>query len=324
MPRRNLSAATGAPARRRGFTLAELLVAMVLLTIVMTSVITLLLRQQRFYASANEVIDSRSQLRQAASILPADLRGLSTPGSDFIAISPTSVTVLANFGSAVICNHTANTFVIPPLNAVRNMYTTWSRTPVVGDSVFILDEGPSEGAQDDVWLRYAISVAPVDAAGSCPVSATSFTDAADPGPPMRVTIDLPGGLLNILSPPAGLGASVKVGSVVRFVRPVQYSLYQAADTRWYLGIRDYVGGAWTTVQPVSGPYETPAGGATGMSFAYFNEAGAPVTTMAGAPTISRIDMVVRTLGTDKRNSFGKNGALFRDSLAVRVAIRNRQ
>ena len=127
-------------AARRGFTLTELLVTITVLGLVMGVVMRLLDRQQRFYRNANEIIDGRSQLRQAASLLPSDLRGISSTGSDVQLMNPTSVQVLANFGSAVICDRraggalpSANQFDLPPLEGVKNTYTTWIRQPRAGD-----------------------------------------------------------------------------------------------------------------------------------------------------------------------------------------------
>src|ERR687885_2016021 len=90
-------------AARRGFTLPELLVVLVLMGIVCGAILQLLARQQRFYKSTSEVIDNRTQLRDATFIVPADLRGIASIGGDIRAMGVTSVEFLSNIGSSVVC-----------------------------------------------------------------------------------------------------------------------------------------------------------------------------------------------------------------------------
>src|SRR3712207_6717642 len=63
---------------RRGFTLAELVVALLLFSIVGGGILTLMMRQQRFYRSTADIIQLQGQLRQGGSVMPLDLRGMST------------------------------------------------------------------------------------------------------------------------------------------------------------------------------------------------------------------------------------------------------
>ena len=335
MPR--LTATPPAARARRGFTLAELLVALVLLSIIGGALFTTLRRQQRFYNHAGEVIEQRSQLRQAASILPSDFRGVSAPGRDLMAMGPTSVRLLANFGSAVICNRPAsllnNSFDLPPLDGVRNSYTSWSTTPAVGDSVMVFDEGTMRGSEDDQWLRFRI--AQVDSATSYCPAPHIYIDAGEAARfRYRVTVALPGqsvitgstGVVvrtDVLSIPTTV---VSPGAVVRFMRPVEYSLFQSPqNSEFYLGLSEFRGGAWSTRQVVSGPFQAVGTGA-GVSFRYFTEAGAAVPPTGDPTTVARIDMTIRGTG-DARNQFSRSTSAtrqFTDSLAVRVALRNRR
>ena len=59
---------------RPGFTLAEMLVVMVLLTIVGGSLMGVLSKQQRFYRGVSDLGDLRSQLRQAEAVMSSDIR----------------------------------------------------------------------------------------------------------------------------------------------------------------------------------------------------------------------------------------------------------
>src|SRR2546430_9665091 len=57
--------------RRAGFTLVELIITMVLVSFVAGAIVKLLLRQQRFYNSTTDLIQTRQQIRQAAAMLPS-------------------------------------------------------------------------------------------------------------------------------------------------------------------------------------------------------------------------------------------------------------
>src|SRR5947207_3956826 len=82
---------THASTRRAGFTLVELIITMVLVSFVAGAIVKLLLRQQRFYNSTTDLIQTRQQIRQAAAMLPADLRGISSVGNDIYAMSDSSL-----------------------------------------------------------------------------------------------------------------------------------------------------------------------------------------------------------------------------------------
>lgn len=332
-------AGAATPARPRpGFTLTELLITLVLLAVVGGALIGTLGRQQRFYNHAGEAIEQRSQLRQAASILPADFRGLSSVGHDILAINSTSVRLLANIGSGVICNRPAaltnDTFELPPLSAARNAYTSWSSAPQPGDTVMIFDEGPLRGAEDDTWLRFTVAELTTHTTDYCPGANILIHPTADVGKArFRIRVALPGRSIKTdalgvvtTTPVAAIPPTVvSPGAVVRFVRPVEYALFQSGqDTKWYLGIREYRGGAWGSRQVVSGPYGTAGSTADAMSFRYFTRDGLSVPPTGNRTSVARIDMVIRGATAAKNDFSSSTGGQFADSLAVRVAVRNRQ
>lgn len=313
---------------RRGFTLNELLIAVVLLGIVVGATLTVIKRQQRFYRGANEIIDARSQLRQAVSIVPSDLRGVSSVGGDIIAMDSASIQVNSPFGSAVVCAIDATKLIatLPPLNAANTTYTSWQSIPAAGDSAFVFDDGSDPGDVDDAWLRYEIlSVTTTTSATACPGSIyTAASDAAKskylvtlrPNATYAARVTVAGG---------ALPNTVTVGAVVRFVRPVEYSLYQAGTPQqWYLGFRERRSNSWSAVQAVAGPYSSGTAGRAGLSFAYYDSLGTQLTTTAQSPRVARVDLAVRSLGQDRTTMLTSAGALFTDSLSARIAIRNRR
>src|SRR5213596_3798938 len=94
-----------APSLLAGFTLIELVIAMVLMSLVGGAIVKLLLQQQRFYNSTSDLIQTRQQIRQAAAMLPSDLRGISSVGGDIYAMSDSALEFRSVFGSSVVCAH---------------------------------------------------------------------------------------------------------------------------------------------------------------------------------------------------------------------------
>ena len=301
---------------RRGFTLTELMITVVLFGLVMAALMGVIVRQQRFYRGANEIIDTRSQMRQAASILPIDLRGTSSIGADIKSVSDSSVEFLANLGSGIICQlNGTQEFYMLPTDLTRHTLTSWYAQPVVGDSVFIYDEGALRGSEDDSWTRLLIDgVSTVTYSTACDGAPYATTTSADRGNRYR---------FHVASAYAG---TVLQGSIVRFARLVRYRFYAGGDGQWYLGYQQYSGGAWSTVQPLSGPYRPYAANASsGLRLTYYNEAGTQLTTNDATTraSIARIDVSLKGIGANASNVALARGGQFRDSLLVRIAIRNR-
>lgn len=315
MPQLNHTDSSRAPGGRRGFTLVELLVVVVMISILMGALTALFLSQQRFYGDISELASVRRELRAGASILPLDIRGISGPGNDIAAASATSLTLKAPVGSAVICEIAPDrrSFHIFPTNLVANTLSSFWTEPLPTDSIFIFDDGPGSGAEDDEWRRH--SIGSVGSSSACDVGSTPYTTLAadDAGSRPRTQVTLGGG--------ATLQPHIEVGSVVRFTRLMEYELYQpGSGTGWYIGMRENLDGSWSDLSPVSGPYRAPAQG--GVQFAYLDTLGAAVTGSSAADLarIARVDVTMRASGREAR-SFGFSGPIT-DSLFLSVGIRN--
>jgi len=309
--------------RRLGFTLVELLITMTLLGLVGAVVMTMVIRQQRFYRSTTALMDTRAQIRQMASVLPMDLRGISSTGGDISVLSDSALEFRSSFGSSVVCTLTSSTvIVVPPRNTAKNLrMTTWTRTPVVGDSIALYDQFTTTKASDDKWTMHqitAIATVTGDIATGCP-SSSKMVAAADmiaSNPAYRLTIS-----------PAK-AATVTQGAAIRFYRRVRYSLYKwPTDGLWYLGYRDCLPlrvPVCSVTQPIAGPYRAYAAkglNKSGLEFAYFDSLGIATTV---AKNVARISVAIRgeTAG-QLQLSGGKVGTL-QDSLAFQIALRNRK
>lgn len=297
---------------RRGFSLTEIMVALVLLGIVATGIMTVVMRQQQFYRSATEVIDTRSQIRQAAAVVPVDVRGVSSVGGDILYMSDSSLDVRGNIGSGLVCSHTANSVTIPPMNLAKGRYfTTFLTRPKVNDVLLIFDD-KAPGNQDDDWILYTIATIDSTTAGC-----TSFTDAtADAGKYRYVyTFTAP------------LSTTIIDGAPLRMARGVKYSIYKSAtDGLWWMGYRECRGdgSSCDAVQPVSGPYKPYVANDTinsGVSFVYRDSTGAITTNKLN---VARVELFIHGQTQGSVALGGGKSAPYSDYMKVTIALRNRQ
>lgn len=299
---------------RRGFTIVELLVTMIIVSVVGIILSRLMLGQQRFYQRTNEQIGMRRELRTAMSLVPADLRSISSSGGDLTTFSATSLTFRAVLGASAVCARPSNSAIdLPPLNMARSTITSWYAMPQAGDTIWAFNDSLSRGAEDDVWVPLRVTNI-AQSTAYCPGSA--FTDATLDATKPRFRVSV--------SP--NLSDSIVVGAALRFTRSVRYALAAQTSGRYYLTRAQYIGGAWETATPVSGPYDAPSGTNGGLRFTYFDSLGAAVTNAAMGRSVSRIDLILRARGASSSGTFGTGSSTtsLTDSLAFRIALRNRQ
>jgi hypothetical protein len=333
-----------------------MIVALVLFSMVGGGILTLVMRQQRFYRSTAEIIKQQGQLRQGASVLPLDLRGVSTSDitvnspstsfdADFYGRSDWYIDFRRTFGSSLICaKRTAtavDTIMVYPksLNAVAAV-SSWGIAPMEGDSVLVLDDWTMVGPGDDRWRAYEVkSVTPVTGNRGCPWK----VEDADPvaaglqpdSTPLLFAADTVRASYEIaLSPDAGsnVSPSIIIGAPVRFFRRVRYEAYQAADQHWYLGYSDCVRTyeTWnkcSEVTPVSGPYRPYTGVASenGLVFAYYDADGNELGPSDQSRLISRVGVMMRSQTQTEVTRTGSGRTdVYRDSLLFSIGIRNRR
>ena len=301
-------------ARRRavGFTLAEVLIVLMILGIVGTAVFKVLLKQQQAYRDTARQADMQREIRLTGSFLPAELRSTSSAGGDILAMAEDKVEFLANTGSSVICEKpTLSTIYLPPLNPAGITLTNWYSQPVVGDSVFLFNDGLDAGTVDDTWERSAVS-AVGSSSGWC--TGAPYAHPTLDGGKLRYSITLT----------TVLPDSVKVGNVVRFARPVRYQLYSASSGKWYVGLQERLNNAWTSIEAVGGPFRPFAANdspLSGLQFRYFDSLGVRLTSIGQAKDVSRVDVYLRTnAGMSAVTERQPND--LRDSVMMRIAVRN--
>ena len=298
---------------RPGFTLAEVMVTLLILGIVGGAIFRVLVKQQQSYNDTRKQADMQREIRLTSSYLPGDLRSLSSAGGDVIQMDENKIEFLANIGSGIICDKTSTThFAVPPLGAAHVTTTNWYSLPVSGDSVFLYDDSTSNGSEDDVWQRRVVQMVDPNS-GYCPglPYTDPVLDASKPRPRFGV-----GGL--------GIPSTVNLGAVVRFARPVRYRLYQETSKKWYIGFEQYIAGGWSAIEPVGGPFRPYAAsdaGESGLQFRYFDSLGVRLTSVADAKRLSRVDVYLRTnAGLASVTERRPNDV--RDSVMMRIAVRN--
>ena len=286
---------------RRGFTMVELLVALVLLGIVSAALYRVLVNNQRLYQAQTARIDLSQNIRAAGSILPAEFRQLDASENDIYAMSATSISLRATRWLGFACSP-------PGLGGGLNGVSIIIRGGAPGqplfygarginntDSVLIYYDGDPASRADDFWAIAGITAAPNGQ--NCPDGTNG----------QRLILNV-----NLLGLGPNVAGAIPNGAPVWGFEKVTYALYQqAGDTSWYIGFQPASG----SMQPLIGPVL-----ANGLTFTYYNAAGA-ITAVRSQ--VARIDITVRARTTSAIRAGGQAARLTAvDSVVTSVALRN--
>jgi prepilin-type N-terminal cleavage/methylation domain-containing protein len=295
---------------RHGFTVAELLVATAIGGIATALMTMTVVRQQRFFSSASEVLSVRSQLRDAADVLATDLRSASVGELGLPVMMDTAVEMYSVIASSIACTiSSATTIGLPPATLAQgNTLTSILALPDTGDLSAIYS------ADSARWDYHRIaSFGSSVIATSCP-SSSGFTKPGDAAAGYQLTV---------ATAPA---TPITKGAIVHFLRRARYSFYRSSDNDWYLGYRrcgvspPY---ACSSIQPVSGPYKPyRSDGSGGISLRYLDASGAILTNAAQSKSVTRVDIVLRGQSQSTVSLTGDSRRIWRDSVIVSVSPRN--
>lgn len=290
-----------------------MLIGLCLASLVMSVVLALLTRQQRFYSQLSDMLSVRTSLRDGADILGSDLRTVSVLDTVQFA-SDTAVEFFSIIGGSTLCADPAGgRLTVPPDTLQRGrVLTAWSVLPDTGDYVTVYhDSTPS--APVPGWQRLAITAVTTRVASSACVTSASVPDQLDLATGSRAydfTVS------------AIVAQSVARGTPVRFLRRVRYSVYRGSDRKWYLGYRRCGQLGCAGIQPVSGPYDASVSSA--LELRYYSASGARIAVPSATAQIARVDVTLRA-------SFASTGVLpatasagLRDSVVGTIAPRNGQ
>lgn len=298
-----------------GFTLIELTVVLGILGIIGGAIGMTLMRQQRFYRGASELLYAREGVRDATEILAIDIRGTSVTDTVRL-LADSAIEMFASVGSSVVCQSPDGLEIgLPAAGSARaNTLTALLSQPDSGDLAVFHRDSVENGSQ---WERHRIAEFNSTLLGtSCPANA-GFAPSGDP-------INDKGFVLTLLDP---LSRHVVPGAPVRFIRRGRYSLYSASDGEWYLGYRrcnalgPSVCGA---IQPLSGPYRAYSTNPelTGVLFEYFDARGARLQASSSPLLLARVNVTARA-ESRQRLAIESRSWTPADSGTVAIAVRNR-
>src|SRR2546429_8273086 len=183
-------------------------------------------------------------------------------------MSDSAIEFRSVFGPSVVCSNIGGALsTVPRVLARNSQMTSWVKTPAVGDSVLVYDNGATAALTDDGWTRFQIKTVTqvtTNVANGCPV-ATGLTQAGD------ISAANPSYQLTFVS---AAPATIAAGAGIRFFRRVSYRIYKETDNQWYIGFFDCIVGrvpVCIPTQPIAGPFQPYAvavNGTSGMQFAY--------------------------------------------------------
>jgi prepilin-type N-terminal cleavage/methylation domain-containing protein len=312
---------------RRGFTLVELLIGLILLLAVGAVTYQLLVNSQRVTRSQTQRIGMQDNGRSGAFIianelrelgydqvtaaslleitktLPANLLAVGT-NSDLRAIGPDSITYRAPRGLGYTCDvtvtggQTADLVVINKANDNRKWQAYRSITTT--DSLLLFIENNAQTSADDFWLTVGLTAD--QSAQNC--------SSGDAG--IRFRIQVPNGL--------GITATdvknnAPVGNPVRAFELMQMRSYTSNGKVW-LGMRSRPLTAGTTIEPVLGPL---SGTAQGLIFTYRDATNATTTV---ADNVRSVQIALQPMSDEMVRTTGKYAAMDIDTVTTRVSLRN--
>lgn len=311
---------------RRGFTLVELLVAMLLLLVVMSGIYRLLNSTQRISRAQAERVDMQSNMRAGTLILPAELREVgydtipnvsgnpNTNVPDIQMATGDSIQFRAIRGSGIICQ--ISTGINTQMAISTGVGYSQLRNLTASDSLLVFVDGNPSLASDDRWIARGISSIGYSST-ACPAGwpwgTAGFTVNISSWTASNVRVGL-SGTFDDLTVRAD---SVTVGSPVKFFEVMRYGVYQDG-TKNMLGAKrlNYSGAR----EPVLGPLA-----ASGFHLTYYDSTGTAITPSA-ADIRSRIRTIRISMIAASDQGLSSSGAggnrQVVDSVVTTVALRN--
>jgi prepilin-type N-terminal cleavage/methylation domain-containing protein len=286
----------------RGFTLVELLIVLLLMTIVTGGIYRLLNGTQRLTRAQTERIDLQSNVRTASIVIPSELREINTvtgaatsTRTDILAGDATSITYRAMRAFGLLCGGSTQTSL-----RIINSSLVGLRTAIATprDSIYVFNEGASSDfASDDSWESGRITAV---GAGTC-----STGEAAT---------------ILTINPALTTAASALVaGTPVRTFEVMKLGLYVSGGQSW-LGMQNVSAGS--NMEPLLGPLQANSG----VQFTYLDAAGTG-TTAPNATQLAATKSIVVTINgvTSQVVSTGggnANQGYLYDQLTSQISLRN--
>jgi hypothetical protein len=270
-----------------GFSVAEMLVYLIVSVFLMGAIYELLAGQNRHYSKQRELQDVRGSLRAAAELLSVEIRSLSPAGGDIYAMGADSIVVRSFIAGGEVCAKHAT----QPQLGVYALSGEFAAT--TNDSVLIYVVNGT-GPSDDVWRVARVTAAYGAGGGSVPTCAWGGATEA------VVQVDSAGGKLS----------GVQVGGSLRAFRRITYKPMQQ-DGRWWLGRRVGAGSYERLIGPLRPPSDS------GLKFQYYTWNGTVTATPA---SVRLVEILLRGESLNTAPQAGAP-AVEVDSVRTRVVVR---
>lgn len=284
--------------RRGGFTLVEMMVAVLLGGIVAAAGYAVLVSTQRTTQLLAERIDLEQNLRVAVTYLSGAIQELDATDGDILALASDAIRFRRTQWTGVVCMTPVANGSGVKISIETDRYFGMRDPDPTLDSLLIFSAGDPTTGSDDRWLTGAVYAI---GNGTCSDGSAAKN-------------------LNVMISSASGGATaavagVAVGAPIRGFQVEDLSLVERDGGRRWLGQRmaDRSGG-WTTVQPLIGPL-SPAG----FEVTFRNATGAATTDL---DQVVSVDLTVR--GESRRPVRSGVGTVeyLRDSRSTRITLRN--
>jgi prepilin-type N-terminal cleavage/methylation domain-containing protein len=312
---------------RRGFTLVELLIGLILLMAVGAVTYQLLVNTQRVSRSQSQHIGMQDNGRSGTLIIANELRELgydqitaaslasiqatSMPAllvpvgtnSDLRAIGPDSITYRAPRGLGYTCDFqvtSGSTADVVVYNGTDARKWQAYRSLTTTDSLMLFVENTPTTSADDIWLTVGLTANQ---------SAQNCADGVTPG--LRFRIQIPA--IGITT--TDIKNNAPLGNPVRAFELVQMRSYTSGGKTW-LGMRPRPLTLGTTIEPLVGPL---SGTAAGLTFTYRDANNANTTV---ADNVRSVLITLQPMSDEMVRTTGKYAQMVIDTNTTRVALRN--
>ena len=237
---------TGRLRSKRGGGLVEMLIALVLVSIVLASMMGVLVQQQRFYMVTGDAANTTSKLQMLETVVTPELLPLNPSASDVIYANEDSVVLRAFRGIYWVCDRRMAS------NAQITVRALTDTPPLRRDSATVYSQGTKATYKDDHWKYIGIGSV---AAGLCPDSTAGWV------------AEVPA--LN------GVLSQVPIGAPVRVFKPASY--WRVVENGKWVLKTDAIRGTATTIAQLA-PADSSASSI--LRLGYIDDEGKPTTTLS--------------------------------------------